>query len=278
MHPPLFALAQIAISPRAFDNTVYDNGPRVPSIQMVVSDQGAVLNVNGAGHIATDAVAAAIPEMKAFNESLSDFMKRSVAIIDEVNPKHVSERLKKLAVDRLSQPYQDAGRGARRYAENHTLNKEKFSNLGPVNDPWFEQSVFGSYRQSDTAARINLIHNGPIQNVIAVLRHGKEMAELNDDLYDVAISRVRMFNLSNSDAVKTSHTKKPSYSDPLARGVDAVAVANFTEQAVEAWRNKDSIVDQCRHELQTVCAVIGAMIDLKPDETYALLTGDADAT
>lgn len=274
---PIFALAQNAPRPSGFDNSGYDNGPRVPSIQMAASDQGAVLNVNGAGHIATNAVAAAIPEMKAFDEKLSDFTKAAVAVIDEVNPKHVSERIRKLAVDRLSKPYQDAGQGARRYAENHALNKEKFSNLGPVNDPWFEQSVFAAYRQSDTPARTNLIHNGPIQNVIAVLRHGKEMAELSDELYDVAISRVRMHNLANSDAVKTSHTKKPSFQDPLARGIDAAAVAKYAEQAVEAWRNKDDIVDQTRNELQTACAVVGTMIDLKPEEVYALLTGNADA-
>lgn len=278
MQRPLFALAQNTPYPSGFDNSGYDNSPRVPSIQMAASDRGYVVNVNGAGHISTDTVAAAVPEMKALNESLSDYMNRSVAVIDEVNPKHISERLKKLAVDRLSKPYREAGRGARRYAEDHTLNKEKFSNLGPVNDPWFEQSVFGSYRQSDAPARTSLIYNGPIQHVIAVLRHGKEMAELSDEMYDVAISRVRMHNLANSDAVKTSHTKKPNYSDPLARGVDAFAVANFTEQAVEAWRNKDEIVEQSRRELQTVCAVVGAMIDLKPDETYALLTGDADAS
>ena len=278
MQRPLFAVAQNAPYPSGFNNSGYDSGPRVPSIQIAASDQGNVVNVNGVGHISTDTVAAAIPEIKAFNETLNEFTKQAVAVIDEVNPKHVSERIKKLAADRLSKPYREAGRGARRYAEDHTLNKEKFSNLGPVTDPWFEQSAFGFYRQSDEPARTSLIYNGPIQNVIAVLRHGKEMAQMTDEQYDVAISRVRMHNLANSDAVKTSHTKKPTYSDPLARGVDAFAVAKYAEQAVEAWRNKDDIVDQARHELQTVCAVIGAMIDLKPDETYALLTGDADAS
>ena len=248
--------------------------PNDPETTHIATDPRGTSFTHGPASAYFDkATESTIPAITPLKDGLTAFTQRANLMVQELNPKIVPDRMRTLAKQMLSSPFQAAQDGAIQFAERHETNIAKFESVPVAIDPVAEAGFRDAFRALNAPERLKALDAYPLAAIFAIVRVGREIWGLDERQWELALNRVRAFNLTNSDVVKTSLTKKPSFSNPVARGVDENRIAQFAAEALEQWREKKDAIATAGTILQRVCILVGVMCDIKPEEAYEILTG-----
>lgn len=269
----LFIAAAVhdAALPVAFDNTAL-----VVSMQNV--HDGLVINApNNTNLILTERLA---NEMGAFatlkNTTATIVIPKIQSIVAEYNATVVPPRIKEVVKNYLAPVWQGAQDAAISYAENHELNKAKFSTAPAATDPVVEQAFRDELRALPSKAeKIRALNNWQIEVAFAVSRLGHQAFGLSAEEFEqIVINRIRAHNLTNSNALRTTFTKEPTLNDPIARGVDNIKIAAYVQDAIATWKKRDAFVIDARTELQHMVLFASIVTDTSPEAAFDLLAGN----
>lgn len=213
-----------------------------------------------------------IPAITALKDGLTAFTQRANVMVQELNPKIVPERMQTLAKQMLSAPFVAAQSGTIQFAERHDTNVAKFETVPVATDHVAEAGHRDSFRVLNLAEKLKALQVWPMPAIFAIVRVGRGVWGLDESQWDIALRRVRAHNLTNSHDMQIQFAKKPSFSNPVARGVDENRIAQFAAEALEQWREKKEAIATAGTILQRVCILVGVMCDIKPEEAYSLLT------
>ena len=209
----------------------------------------------------------------AIRDAFKVFVEKSNANAQELNPRLIPERNAALAKQYVAPAYQAAIDGTIAADEELALRIAKFESLPPVTDPTTEAAHRDAWHAlPDLAARLNALAHWPVPALASVMRAGREVLGLDDAQAEIAMQRIREFNLTNSDVARTNFRLKSSLENPAPRGLDEKAVKQFAESAQEQWKEKAQAIENARSVLRHVAVLVGVMCQIKPHDAFELLT------
>ncbi|MFJ1291781.1 hypothetical protein ACEPPZ_06765 [Paracoccus yeei] len=213
------------------------------------------------------------PHIIAIRDAFKVYVEKVNSNALQLNPRLVPEKNAADAKAVVAPAYQAGIDGTISADEELALRIAKFENLPPVSDPTTEAAHRDAWHAlPDLAARLNALAHWPVPALASVMRAGREVLGLDDAQAEIAMQRIREFNLTNSDVARTNFRLKSSLENPAPRGLDVRAVKQFAADAQDQWKAKAEDISNARSTLKHVAVLVAVMCSLTPDQAFELLT------
>lgn len=250
----------------------FDSGPAL-AVSIAETPQGRVFKVGNAATFAHLDVSNEIPAFNAMNTATASFLNSTQHAVDTYSEKHRPTKIKEAVTKNLSASFRAAQKAAIAYLENHTANVAKFSALPEVVDSDLENAYRADFKVMNHAERAKALRDWPVTAIAAVLRLDPSVLKLDVALIEAAMNRIKIHNLTQAPAVKSSFTLIPNAANPIARGVDSDAAMQYANEAIKQWQHRDDVIELARTQLRDLISVVSVATDQKPESAYELLIG-----